>query len=292
MMGELTKEKKKRSGRESLPDLPIVHSQRKWDITKIVLRSLCLALTLADIGELVALQVSDTNFQIWIFPAYLILGPSAIWDIAEFITIGVRNNIARGIHPGAHVGVELVLWLAHIVAVIMQIEGFAWEWAGEPIWAFPVRAPYFWFIVALTQFSLLASLVFFRFSLFVRACVEVDRRRKHRRVQELVLAIQKQGWNTQSLPPPALKAAQRLDKGFRSTVLETLSASTLGDAAPSSSSSAAPPPLPPRPPGEERDFAYKYNFPIATVPELLESGIHPEDARNQKVLIGAFPRSR
>jgi len=36
-----------------------------------------------------------------------------IWDFAEFITLCARKG--RGIHPGAHVGVELILWIVCIV---------------------------------------------------------------------------------------------------------------------------------------------------------------------------------
>lgn len=35
-----------------------------------------------------------------------------IWDIAEGITLIVRRRSYKGIHPGACVGVDLVLWLA------------------------------------------------------------------------------------------------------------------------------------------------------------------------------------
>lgn len=33
-----------------------------------------------------------------------------IWDVAEFITLCARGG-KLGIHPGAHVGLHLVLWL-------------------------------------------------------------------------------------------------------------------------------------------------------------------------------------
>jgi hypothetical protein len=40
-----------------------------------------------------------------------------IWDIAEFITLCVRDgrSFRRGIPPGAHVGVELIIWLMFAV---------------------------------------------------------------------------------------------------------------------------------------------------------------------------------
>jgi CHASE2 domain-containing sensor protein len=116
----------------------------------------------------------------------------------------------------------------------------------------------------------------------VRACVELDRRKKDRRIQELVIAIQKQGKNPQDYPLAMFKAARDLDHEGSSTVRTVLSTSTRSEQPTT--------PQRPRTAPEDRDFAHKYNFPIITVPELLESRIHPEDARNQKVLIGAFPR--
>lgn len=145
-----------------------------------------------------------------------------------------------------------------------------------------------------------------RFVFFVRACIEVDRRKKDRRVQQLVFAIQKQGRDPQEIPLSAFRAVREQDHVSPYTVLKALSNSTTTQstthtaqpparhAAPTAhrAHAAQPPIIPQRPRSapEERDFAYKYNFPKATVPELLERGIHPEDARNQKVLIGAFPR--
>ncbi|KAI0831017.1 hypothetical protein F5Y06DRAFT_203777 [Hypoxylon sp. FL0890] len=43
----------------------------------------------------------------------------AVWTIAELVTLFIRRKNApgRGIHPGAHVGVQLILFLALILAV-------------------------------------------------------------------------------------------------------------------------------------------------------------------------------
>lgn len=41
---------------------------------------------------------------------------SLLWQIAEFITLCVRRKY-MGIHPGAHVGVHLILWLACVVLI-------------------------------------------------------------------------------------------------------------------------------------------------------------------------------
>ncbi|KAI0420301.1 hypothetical protein F5X98DRAFT_372110 [Xylaria grammica] len=275
-------------GRQKLPELPIVGNQRKWNVIKVVLRSLCLTLSIADIAELVAVDYSPSDLEYWPTVAYPILSVFILWDVVEFVVIIARGSVAKGVHPGAHVGVELILWLGTIFTVTSQALSADWgQLAGfttSPTWAY----------VALTQFIILSLLGVLRFVFFVRACVEVDRRKKDRRLQQLVFAIQEQGRDPQAVPLAAFKKARELDHVSSSTVLRALSRSTSTtatmDSAAARTSHSSTVPGTPRSSPEERDFAYKYNFPIATVPELLESGVHPEDARNQKVLIGAFPR--
>lgn len=53
--------KKQKTGRDKLPALPSVGNQRKWDIVKVVLRSICLALSIADIAELIAIDYSAST---------------------------------------------------------------------------------------------------------------------------------------------------------------------------------------------------------------------------------------
>ena len=70
----------------------------------------------------------------------------------------MRRSTAKGIHPGAHVGVELILWLGGILTVAVQayttdwyqLVARNWELAGSIAWVY----------VALTQFSFLSLLVY------------------------------------------------------------------------------------------------------------------------------------
>ncbi|KAI0909010.1 hypothetical protein F4823DRAFT_596270 [Ustulina deusta] len=284
--------KKQKTGRDKLPALPSVGNQKKWDIVKVVLRSICLALSIADIAELIAIDYSASTLGYRPSVAYPVLAGFILWDIIEFVVIIVRESTAKGVHPGAHVGIELILWLGGASTLGIQASSADWGQLGAPRWELRDLGLTAWVYVALTQFSFLGLLVILRFVFFVRACVEVDRRKKDRRVQQLVFAIQQQGRDPQDVPLSAFTKARELDHVSSSTILKALPTwSTTQSTPPTSQSSTSTrtPQLPPSSPGD-RDFAYKYNFPIATVPELLESGIHPEDARNQKVLIGTFPR--
>lgn len=295
-------------GRDKLPDLPIVGNQRKWNVAKVVLRCISLFLSIVDVGELIAIETGRNGLDYWPSVAYPVLSGFILWDVIEFVVILVRGKISKGIHPGFHVGVELILWLGSVLTVAAQ--GYRADWgqlAGSESYL-EERDLAIWARVALTQFIFLSVLLFLRFVFFVRACIEVDRRKKDRRLQQLVIAIQKQGRDPQDIPLAALRAVRETNEITSSTVLHALSTATRSTTqssstavsptpTPTQSQSHHPPPLQSRasamgttPAEDDRDFAYKYNFHIATVPELLQSGIHPEDARNQKVLIGAFPR--
>lgn len=62
----------------------------------------------------------------WIGPLIAIAG---CWDIAELITLfgcGKRHGgeFRRGIHPGAHVGVNLIIWLVGIVCIFLSVVAY------------------------------------------------------------------------------------------------------------------------------------------------------------------------
>lgn len=52
----------------------------------------------------------------WTVP---VAGLSICWLVAELITVCVRRH-RKGIHPGAHVGMHLILWLGFLVCVIFN----------------------------------------------------------------------------------------------------------------------------------------------------------------------------
>ncbi|KAI8624378.1 hypothetical protein F5Y19DRAFT_320027 [Xylariaceae sp. FL1651] len=278
--------KGKAARRDKMPDLPVVGNQRKWDITKVALRSFSIFLSVVVLGELIAFSTAYINVIIWPGIAYPAVAAILVWDIIEFVVMIVRHSVSNGINPAAHVGVELILWLGSTATVVLQAVLADWGELTRSYSDLILYEEYSWVTLAITELAFLGFLILLRFVFFVRACVEVDRRKKDRRIQQLVLAIQKQGQNPQDFPLSAFAAARDMDQGGFPTILPELSVSTRS----TNTARSTATPQRPRSAPEERDFAYKYNFPIATVPELLESGIHPEDARNQKVLIRAFPR--
>ncbi|KAI0432580.1 hypothetical protein F5Y09DRAFT_135985 [Xylaria sp. FL1042] len=57
------------------------------------------------------------------FYAYIIVVVSIIWNTAELITfcVRLRKQVQRGIHPGAHVGLHLLFWLAGVFATVLTV---------------------------------------------------------------------------------------------------------------------------------------------------------------------------
>ncbi|KAI1306811.1 hypothetical protein F5Y03DRAFT_383948 [Xylaria venustula] len=55
--------------------------------------------------------------------AYVIVAISILWNTAELITycVRLRKQVQRGIHPGAHVGLHLLFWLAGALASVSTI---------------------------------------------------------------------------------------------------------------------------------------------------------------------------
>jgi hypothetical protein len=152
--------------------------KRMW-ASKLTLRIISTVLDLILIGVSASL---GTN---WSSPAIIFFLPPAcvafVWNVAEGISILARGG-RRGIHPGACVGVDLILWLGFLVASVMYILfGYGWYF-------YTYGDIYFTDSDILgTSASTYATLnraclafgfmeVILHFSLFVIACVETSRR--------------------------------------------------------------------------------------------------------------------
>ncbi|KAI0598893.1 hypothetical protein F4775DRAFT_553518 [Biscogniauxia sp. FL1348] len=276
----------------NLPELPVLGHQRQWDVAKLVLRAVSLAAAVVVSGFVVAFNFAGGRYV----TANVSFGISLSvvgWDAAELIVVCARRDRGRGIRAAAHVGVDLVLWLGAVATLSLQSIFIDYRAGGGGYYytgSYYDQADYGpWFAVDITHLTLLGVLAILHFVLFVRACVEVDRHKKDRRVQELILAMQKQGQKNHPLATLTEQQQQRRRQ--------------------SSSNS-----------NSERDFSLKYNQALAPpVPELRgreeeeeeeeeparserpgelpvdaefpgEMPVSPEELRNQKVLIGAFPR--
>lgn len=95
----------------------VIPFSKAWHIAKIVFYSLSIAFSVIVLGISIALVLDSAVYQsyqiIWVAPQ---AGAALIWDIAELITVCSRSG-KRGIHPGAHVALHLLLWLGFCAAV-------------------------------------------------------------------------------------------------------------------------------------------------------------------------------
>jgi hypothetical protein len=91
---------------------------------KIVLTVASIIFCLILLGLSVACSTGP-GYDLWNITIYWVaplIAGAGFWSLAELITLcacGKRNNaeFRRGIHPGAHVGVDLIVWLAGIVCL-------------------------------------------------------------------------------------------------------------------------------------------------------------------------------
>ncbi|KAI1379504.1 hypothetical protein F4677DRAFT_334417 [Hypoxylon crocopeplum] len=196
--------------RRSIPPV----SSRSWLIAKVALQALSLACCAIVIGLSVATTWEDgSGVGILTIP---IVVATAAWTIAELVTQCVRRRRApgRGIHPGAHVGVQLVIFLAMIFLLFYSC--MLWksvqrslvacnEWprqSPDSDWVVQGNTPVgndrdqYWTgfycpesyreminspsyrssVQAIIAFCALLWVI--HFSLFVRACVETQRRNR------------------------------------------------------------------------------------------------------------------
>ncbi|KAK8045885.1 hypothetical protein PG996_013949 [Apiospora saccharicola] len=166
------------------PRTPQIGSDAAWVTVKIVLRTLCLTLgiiltgfALAAIATYQNLTQNNRGRLILVLPFIMLaIGVlAAVWNGAEFITMCARRSRRKGITAKAHVGADLFLWVLGVAgSAIQSIMGLEYG----------ARGP--------ATVCLLAVLGVLEFALFVRSCLEVDRRKKDRRIQQLVVALQMQ----------------------------------------------------------------------------------------------------
>ncbi|KAG6355645.1 hypothetical protein INS49_003607 [Diaporthe citri] len=200
-----------------LPRAEPFKTSKPFAVAKFVLGSFNLAFAIIALG--LTLGVVTTSFSMDSFIGVIIClslaVASIVWQLAEHITLAVRRGW-RPIHPGAHVGVHLVLWVLAILVAPSLYLSLAYELRDYTIesdcesqrdsdgyytgsgsssfycnyYSFPSQAAankYFGMMEALAAFATL--LLISHFTLFVMACVETDRRRKYGKATKVVYLV-------------------------------------------------------------------------------------------------------
>ncbi|KAL8297333.1 hypothetical protein RB597_006432 [Gaeumannomyces tritici] len=160
-----------------------VVASKGWYIAKLTLGScialfdiILIALSAAYMNLWTGYNGSGNSYFILVFiPAIVSLG----WQIAEFITVGVHKD-RRGIHPGAHVALHLLLWLTFAMTVTLL--GFL---VSRRIYLrngnYGYSSRFMRFLndgepLENAQFAFSVLNLILHFTLFVRFCIETNRR--------------------------------------------------------------------------------------------------------------------
>ncbi|KAK5996773.1 hypothetical protein PT974_02115 [Cladobotryum mycophilum] len=99
------------------PEALVAPINMKWEWTKVGLHGLCVIMGIIGLATSLSLLNVDGG---WIvvagsFPSLFL---AIVWSLGELITRAFRKWKA-GIHPGAHVGMCLVIWLAAIILGVL-----------------------------------------------------------------------------------------------------------------------------------------------------------------------------
>jgi hypothetical protein len=108
------------------PQVPVTPYSKTWHWIKIALTStsiICCIIVLA-LSITLSSYAWYSNLSTTFFWATLTI-VTTLWDIGEIITVygcGRRHNQVerQGIHPGAHVGVDLIIWLSGLLGAFVS----------------------------------------------------------------------------------------------------------------------------------------------------------------------------
>ncbi|KAK6858381.1 hypothetical protein PG995_006080 [Apiospora arundinis] len=163
---------------------------RPWHNAKIALLSVSVVFCIILIGISIALAVDPKVLSlqvVWIAPEAAV---AIIWSVAELITICARGG-QRGIHPGAHVALHLLFWLAFLIGAGLTAYLVAVNVGYDSYYDSYYYTRYFnlrFYIRSLqAELAFLILLIMIHFTLFVRACIETNRR--NRKVQPVFFPV-------------------------------------------------------------------------------------------------------
>lgn len=100
---------------------------KTWTISKLVLTGLSFCWAIVILSLSLALSVDEgygiaTSLALYGVPIQIVV---IVWNLAELTTFWVRsqraNKTRRGIHPGAHIGMHLIFWLACVFGIFMSL---------------------------------------------------------------------------------------------------------------------------------------------------------------------------
>ncbi|KAK6836554.1 hypothetical protein PG987_007049 [Apiospora arundinis] len=129
---------------------------------------------------------------VWIAPEAAV---AIIWSVAELITICARGG-QRGIHPGAHVALHLLFWLAFLIGAGLTAYLVAVNVGYDSYYDSYYYTRYFnlrFYIRSLqAELAFLILLIMIHFTLFVRACIETNRRNRKQGIPQMQQQQQQQ----------------------------------------------------------------------------------------------------
>ncbi|KAI1430178.1 hypothetical protein F5Y12DRAFT_6464 [Xylaria sp. FL1777] len=107
----------------STPIRPLPHLSSAWLATRIALTSLSTIWGIVIVALTSVLVSRGGTAAAVAFYSYVIVAVSILWNAAELITyfVRLRKQVQRGIHPGAHVGLHLLFWIAGVFASLLTI---------------------------------------------------------------------------------------------------------------------------------------------------------------------------
>jgi hypothetical protein len=214
------------------PPMPMVSPTeplevKSWAYTKGVLHAFVVVFSIVALGLTFGLIGHGTLGSI---TTYSIPGPAIalLWSGSELVARGLKK-FASGLHPGAHVGFSLILWLAFAIlggaggAFVSYDEYEYSDWDGDCIE--PVYDDYYggysydddadcsyakayqgWRQIYIAYVVFICFLWLFEFILFIGACIDTAKRNNAKRRPIMVVnpaqywpANGPQGW--QQLPP-------------------------------------------------------------------------------------------
>jgi hypothetical protein len=150
--------------------------------SKLTLRllSMIFCIVIVSIGAVVMSDIRQLDYYATSWDLYysgypgpiLFLGPPVgvafVWSLVESICICARGG-HRGIHPGACIAIDLILWLGFIGGSVCVALYMPWMFNYSSIYQYPTAT----FALGIVQAAI-------HFALFVIACCETSRRNNQR----------------------------------------------------------------------------------------------------------------